>query len=133
MFETASDIGKCFPFNESLPKHKKSHVVYHLKCLDCDADYIGKTSRQLERGFEEHKSGNKNEDIYDSSCFEYEKKYNHKIDYDNFKILDRATTDQMVLIKEMLHINKLKPSLNKQKQSQYTCLILASKTKINNN
>ena len=131
VFETANDIGKCFPFKESLPKHMQSHVVYHLKCLDCDADYIGKTSRQIERRFEEHKSGSKNEDTYDSSCFEHEKKYNHTIDYDNFKILDKATTDQMVLIKEMLHIDRLKPSLNKQKQSHYTCLILGSKKKKN--
>ncbi len=56
---------------------------------------------------------------------------NHKIDYENFKILDRATSDQMVLIKEMLHIDKLKPSLNKQKQSYFTCLLLGSKENLN--
>ncbi len=84
VFETANDIGECFPFT-SLPIHMQSHVVYHLKCLDCDADYIGKLSRQIVRRFEEHKSGSKNEDTYDSSCFEHEKKYNHTIDYDNFK------------------------------------------------
>jgi hypothetical protein len=39
VFETANDIGKCFPFEESLPKHMQSHVVYHLKCLDCDAGW----------------------------------------------------------------------------------------------
>ncbi len=33
--------------------------------------YIGKTSRQIERRFEKHKSGSKNEDTYDSSCFEH--------------------------------------------------------------
>ncbi len=38
---------------------------------------------------------------------------NHTIDYENFKILDIATTDLIVLIKEMLHIDRLKPSLNK--------------------
>ncbi len=37
-----------------------------------------------------------------------EKTFNHKIDYENFKILDKATSDQMVLIKEMLHIDKIK-------------------------
>ncbi len=37
----------------------------------------------------------------------------------------------MVLIKEMLHIDRLKPFLNKQKQSHYTCLILGSKKKKN--
>ena len=73
VFETANDIGKCFPFKESLPKHMQSHVVYHLKCLDCDADYIGKTSRQIHRKKIYHKSGSKNEDTYDSSCFEHEK------------------------------------------------------------
>ncbi len=52
-----------------------------------------------------------------------------RIDYENFKTLDRATSDQMILIKEMLHIDKLKPSLNKQKQSYYTCLLLGSKIK----
>jgi hypothetical protein len=66
-----------------------------------------------------------------SSCFEHEKKYNHTIDYDNFKILDKATTEQMVLIKEMLHIDRFKLSLNKQKQSHYTCLILGSKKEEN--
>jgi hypothetical protein len=30
---------------------------------------------------------------YDSSCFEHEKKYNLKIDYNNFKTLDKATMD----------------------------------------
>ena len=30
-----------------------------------------------------------------------------KIDYDNFKILDKATANQMVLIKEMLYIDSL--------------------------
>ena len=95
----------------------QSCVVYHLKCSDCNADYIGKTSRQVKRRFEEHKSGSQKDETYDSACFDHEKTFNHKIDYENFKILDRATSDQMVLIKEMLHIDKLKPSLNKQKQS----------------
>jgi len=70
-FETANDIVKFFPFKESLPKHMQSHHL--MKCLDCDADYIGKTSRQIERRSEEHKPGSKNEDTFDSSCFEHEK------------------------------------------------------------
>jgi predicted GIY-YIG superfamily endonuclease len=105
----------------------QSCVVYHLKCSNCNADYIGKTSRQVKRRFEEHKSGSQKDETY--ACFDNEKTFNHKIDYENFKILDRASSDQMVLIKEMLHIDKLKPSLNKQKQSYYTCLLLGRKIK----
>ena len=107
----------------------QSCVVYHLRCSDCNADYIGKTSRQVKRRFEEHKSGAQKDETYDSACFDHEKTYNHKIDYENFKILDRATSDQMVLIKEILHIDNLKLSLNKQKQSYFTCLLLGSKIK----
>jgi hypothetical protein len=37
----------------------ESCVVCHLKCLDCNVDYIDKTSKQIIRKFEEHKSGKK--------------------------------------------------------------------------
>jgi hypothetical protein len=33
------------------------------------------------------------DETYDSACFDHEKTFNHKIDYENFKILDRATSD----------------------------------------
>jgi len=103
------------------PKHLQSCVVYHVKCSNFNADYIGKTSRQVKRRFEEDKSGTQKDETYDSARFDHEKTFNHKIDYENFKILNRATSDRMVLIKEMLHIDKLKPSLNKH------CLLLGSK------
>jgi len=57
VFQTANDIARCFPFKGGQPKHMQSCVVYHLKCSNCNADYIGKTSRQVKRRFEEHKSG----------------------------------------------------------------------------
>ena len=57
-----------------------------LKCSNCNADYIGKTSRQVKRRFEEHKSGSqKDDETYDSACFDHEKTFNHKIDYENFR------------------------------------------------
>ena len=37
----------------------ESCVVCHLKCLDCNVDSIDKTSKQIIRKFEEHKSGMK--------------------------------------------------------------------------
>ena len=51
VFETANYIGRCFPFKEKHERHMESCVVYHLKCSDCNADYIGKTSRQIIRRF----------------------------------------------------------------------------------
>jgi hypothetical protein len=50
----SNDIGRCFPFKEKHVINMESCVVYHLKCSDCNADYIGKSSRQIIRRFEEH-------------------------------------------------------------------------------
>ena len=40
------------------------------------------------------------------------------MDYDGIEILDKADTDLKLKIKELLHILKRKPSLNKQLNSQ---------------
>jgi len=42
----------------------------------------------------------------------------HHMDYDGIEILDKADTDLKLKIKELLHILKRKPSLNKQLNSQ---------------
>ena len=39
------------------------------------------------------------------------------MDWENIKILDQASDDQKLLLKEMLYINKYKPTINIQKQS----------------
>ena len=41
----------------------------------------------------------------------------HKIDFDNIKIKDRADNDIKLQYKEIVHINKRKPILNKQLNS----------------
>jgi len=38
----------------------------------------------------------------------------HKIDWDNIEILDKAKYQCRLLLKEMLHISKLKPQLTKK-------------------
>jgi predicted GIY-YIG superfamily endonuclease len=54
--------------------HMQSCGVYHLKCSNCNVDYISKTSRQVKRRFEEHKSGSQKDETYDSACFDHEKR-----------------------------------------------------------
>jgi hypothetical protein len=65
-------------------------------------------------GYKEHKHGT-GKDEYISSLYKHSTSTGHKIDYENVEILDKASTDNKLLLKEMLHINKLKPTLNKQK------------------
>ena len=42
----------------------------------------------------------------------------HVIDWDGIKIVDRADSDAKLKVKEILHIDKKKPSLNVQVNSQ---------------
>jgi hypothetical protein len=42
----------------------------------------------------------------------------HRIDYENAQIIDTASSDLKLRVKELLHILKIEPSLNKQLNSQ---------------
>ena len=48
----------------------------------------------------------------------------HEIDFENVVILDRADNSLKLAYKEMLYIRKLKPSLNKQLESELFTLII---------
>jgi len=67
-------------------------------------------------GIKEHKLGSGIEE-YKSALFKHTRSTGHKIDYNSPVILDKASNDNKLLLKEMLHINRLKPTLNKQKKS----------------
>jgi hypothetical protein len=57
-----------------------------------------------------------------SACYQHTiDNEGHKMDYDNIKVIDRASNDLKLRMKELLHILKTKPELNKQlnSQSQY--------------
>ena len=48
----------------------------------------------------------------------------HEIDFENVEIIDRADSVKKLELKEMLYIRKLKPTLNKQKESELFTLII---------
>ena len=59
-----------------------------------------------------------------SHVYEHHKLPGHEIDFANVEILDRANSIKKLELKEMLHIRKLKPSLNKQIESELFILII---------
>ena len=65
----------------------------------------------MEIRINEHQTGK------ESNVYDHMHKYGHKMDWENIKILDQASDDQKLLLKEMLYINKYKPTINIQKQS----------------
>jgi hypothetical protein len=52
---------------------------------------------------------------------------NHRIDWDEIKIIDSARDDRRLLLKEMLHINKLKPEFNILKRSKLFSLLIGER------
>ena len=110
-FQTPNDIGRLFPHKDRIENVKmKSKVVYHLKCQDCDANYIGKTERILTHRLNEHSHLDKNSAIHQHLA----ENKTHKFDFEGVEILDTADSDIKLQLKELLHVNKLKPSLNLQ-------------------
>ena len=127
MFTCPNTIGSLFSHKDKTPLLLRSLVVYKIKCRDCDDFYIGKTARCLNRRIDEHRKG-KGDDENKSSLFQYSVDKQHNIDYDNIEIIDKANNDRKLKLKEIMHINNFKPTLNKQKQSALFSLIIGKKS-----
>jgi hypothetical protein len=112
-FQSPKTIGQLFPFKDKIVDNKnKSMVIYKISCKQCDATYIGKTERILSYRLNEH-SKSKTSAIYQHST-----DTGHQMNFDNPEIIDNASNDLKLRIKELLHILKKKPSLNKQLNDQ---------------
>ena len=113
-FKAPKTIGELFPFKDNVKNTEdKSLVVYKIKCKECGAEYIGKTERMLCHRIKEHQKNT------NSVCYQHvEKNPGHQMDYENIEIIDKASTDFKLRMKELLHILKRKPELNKQLNSQ---------------
>jgi len=116
-FQPPMTIGSMFPFKDSVKvNNHKSQVVYKLTCKTCKAEYIGRTERILQYRVNEHKSrapSNK------SATKKHTDKYpSHEMDYNNVEIIDTATNRTKLEVKELLHIIKSKPDINRQLGSQ---------------
>ena len=83
-FKSPSHLGDNFPFKDKvIDPSKQSLVVYHIKCKDCDNDYIGKSEQILSNRIEQHLT-DKN-----SHVFQHIKTEKHRMDFENIEILDR--------------------------------------------
>jgi len=99
---------------DTLPNSSQMNVVYKLNCKDCNASYVGQTSRLLRTRITEHKNHiNRNTTVH-SVITDHRISLSHEFDWDNAEILDRERYVTKRLISEMLHIKRQKNSLNLQ-------------------
>jgi hypothetical protein len=117
-FKAPNEIGKMFPFKDNISDtHQRALVVYKITCETCKECYIGKTERILTHRIKEHNS--EKSKIMSAIQVHKKERPNHIIDAQNIEIIDKADTNFKLMLKEMLHINKLKPSLNTQHAAAY--------------
>jgi hypothetical protein len=122
-YKTPKQIRELFKFKDQISSQLKSYVVYKINCRSCNACYIGKTIRHLRTRIEEHKNGIGSREEEVSSVYKHMLENNHEIDFENVEVLDSATNDYRLRLKEALYIKKYKPALNIQVQSDLFKLI----------
>lgn len=115
-FKAPNEIGKMFPFKDNIKeKHSQSHVVYKFTCETCKQSYIGKTKRILLLRVKEHLNPKK-----ESAIQTHLKEHpTHVFKAENIEILDKATSDFKLRLKEELHIVTHKPEINVQHAAAY--------------
>lgn len=95
-----------------LPRSSCSDVVYHIKCKNCDASYVGQTSRQLHTRITEHRNNINRE--HASVLTEHRIEFDHDFDWNNVTILDHESFLFKRLVSEMIFIKRQVNSLNLQ-------------------
>ena len=94
----------------------QSNIVYSIDCKNCDAKYIGQTSRQLHQRIIEHKNAVRRSDRL-SQIFQHSNHYNHEMDFDNVSKLAQERNDQSRRILESMYTMKYEEkAINRSEQ-----------------
>jgi len=94
------------PKKDPLQNIQKNNVVYKIECSDCKATYIGQTKRQLGTRIKEHKQNINKKSDSQTIITEHIVNNNHRMDWNNTKIIDTETNYNRRLISECIHIKR---------------------------
>ena len=121
---TPFKIGSLFSLKCAVPYDLKSYVVYKFSCAGCNACYIGETTRHIATRIHEHLNTDKTSQVYKHLHSHSSIDCKSKCNSDCFTLLDSASTRYQLKIKESMHIEWEKPSLNKQVKSYKTSICI---------
>ena len=108
-------ISSFFSTKDKMPGELRAGVIYKFQCAGCNACYVGETTRHYDTRVHEHL----NKKSQPSSVFQHlEANANcrAKSDKNCFQIIDADTSSFRLKVKEAIHNEWLKPSINKQKK-----------------
>ena len=120
VYQTMYRMGNMFRFKDCLPKSIMTDFVYHFKCSCCAATYVGQCVRHKQVRFCEHaglspRTGKpyKPTLVNASSIKTHMMKEKHPVDPNqDFTILSRGGSREILDIKESIMIARLQPILN---------------------
>ena len=95
-----------------VPQSLRSSVIYKFNCAECNSVFVGETNRQLSTRLRGHLFSDKNSHIF--KHLKISDTCRRSCSANCFTVLDTASTNYKLKIKEALHIMWEKPILNKQ-------------------
>ena len=108
---SSTKISSFLSIKDKIPDALKSFVVYRFSCSNCQVSYVGETCRHLHERIDEHfksKSSHIFKHLSENPACK------QTCDKSCFKVIDSDISAFRLKIKEAMHINWLKPELNKQ-------------------
>ena len=105
-----------FPFKDLVGIPLRSSLVYEFNCCDCNATYIGATTRHLRTRVSEHlgvshRTGIQITNPSFSAIRNHCNTHNHHFDENNFKIITSCNSSNLHITESIL-IKEKSPSLN---------------------
>ena len=94
---------------DMLRKEEQTGIVYHIKCKDCEAAYVGESKRSLNHHLDEHRRPS----CVNSPVVNHVAATGHSIDWKEVKILDRDERWFELGVREAIHIKMQDTSLNR--------------------
>ena len=91
---------------------QKRGLVYQISCRDCNAVYVGETGRSVRTRKREHANAVKTFNTKKSALSQHVMDFDHKIDWDNVKILKSESYAYRRRVAESFLINQKTYSCN---------------------
>ncbi|KAJ8961560.1 hypothetical protein NQ318_014812 [Aromia moschata] len=115
-FRTVKKIQQVLPSNKDPVPRLLTKGVYELKCT-CGKSYIGQTGRSIQcvQWIKEHQRHTRLRNTDKSAIAEHVHTYeNHKIDYENIRVVDKTTRYYPRIIRESQEIMKNNNNFNRE-------------------
>ena len=109
---TPFKISNKFSYKDPLPFHLQSFIVYKSICANCKVCYVGETTRHFITRINEHLQKDAKSNIFKHQP--ESRVCNSVCNKDCFSVIDQATTEYQLKMKEAMHIKWIQPKLNKQ-------------------